>query len=222
MNNDYIVIRKLTDSDFGLFAEPRDRGKVKSKQRAININADIISRLLPSNLIDEGEVYLAAKCLRSECQDERTRILSKVGKNWRLGGKKIPGKVFLKLKTGDLFLCRLSAAGEPPFPMVWTVLFQDGDTENYKAACEAISDHLVNRMAVFPSVDSRVSLLKHPLPSPPGHKATSCRCWRRLRAPCAICSVRRTYFTPSPLTIRASGKLLPGVQLRSLMGGRPI
>ena len=45
-----IIIRELTSSDLGWFAEAQDSGRVASKQRAINFNAAIIAAVLPARL----------------------------------------------------------------------------------------------------------------------------------------------------------------------------
>jgi len=56
-----VVVRALAASDLGWFAEPRDRGLVGSKQRAINFNADVVASILPPPIIQAGEVVVNAR-----------------------------------------------------------------------------------------------------------------------------------------------------------------
>ncbi len=99
-----ICIRMLTGSDLGWFAVHRPT--TASKQRALNINADIAARLLSARVLDAGGVELSCRCLYPGGEHTENRNLWKVGKNWRFGGPKLEGEVFRDVGAGDLFLLR--------------------------------------------------------------------------------------------------------------------
>ena len=67
------IIRQLSSSDLGWFAELQDRG-LPAKQRAINFNVSIITSLLPPEVIQRGEAIVHARCLRPEARQEETTV----------------------------------------------------------------------------------------------------------------------------------------------------
>jgi len=99
-----ICIRALTGSDLGWFAV--HRANTASKQRAVNINADIAVRLLNARAVAAGGVELPCRCLYPGGEHTENRRLWKVGKNWRFGGPKLEGEVFRTVREGDFFLLR--------------------------------------------------------------------------------------------------------------------
>lgn len=58
-----LILRQLSSSDLGWFAELRDRGLVASKQRAINFNVSVVTEILPPEIVGRGEVMINAKCV---------------------------------------------------------------------------------------------------------------------------------------------------------------
>jgi len=60
-HQEIICIRALTGSDMGWFAVHRPT--TASKQRAVNINAEVAVRLLSTEAFDAGGVELKCKCL---------------------------------------------------------------------------------------------------------------------------------------------------------------
>lgn len=160
-----IIVRQLTSSDLGWFAELRDRGLVASKQRAINFNAPIIANLLPPQILASGEVHLKATCLHPAAPNEEDRILKKVGKNWRLGGRKVPGEVFLNARPGDFFICRLRVGQAPPFEMAWTVIFKKLDSRFHDSLSKLLAPHLTSRMAAFSGTSTLLAII-NALPVP--------------------------------------------------------
>jgi hypothetical protein len=162
-----LIVRQLTSSDLGWFAALRDSGGVPSKQRAINFNAAIIAAILPAQVIELGEVIVRARCLRPEALQEEDRPLSKVGKNWRLGGHKVPGIVFLYAKPGDFFVSKLKVTGEPRFELSWTVVTQSLEPEEHSSIASQLGPHLADRMALFSNNDALFTLFEALLSSSP-------------------------------------------------------
>lgn len=103
-DQELICIRALKSSDMGWFAVHRPT--TVSKQRAININADIAARLLSTHVLSEGGVELSCRCLYPGGENTQKRNLWKVGKNWRFGGPKLEGHVFHNVREGDFFLLK--------------------------------------------------------------------------------------------------------------------
>lgn len=103
-DQEIICVRALTSSDLGWFAVHRPT--TASKQRAVNINADIATRLLSIRALDAGGVELGCRCLYPGGEHTTKRNLWKVGKNWRFGGPKLEGDVFRNVVEGDFLLLR--------------------------------------------------------------------------------------------------------------------
>jgi hypothetical protein len=162
------LAESLSSSDLGWFAELQDRG-LPAKQRAINFNAAIIAATLPQEVLACGEVMVHARCLRPEAAQSEDRPLRKVGKNWRLGGPKVPGPVFLNVKAGDFFICKLTVNNPPPYDLSWTLATEALEPEKHAALAVNLGPHLADRMALFSDNDALLSnlqaLLSPQLPS---------------------------------------------------------
>ncbi len=154
-----IIIRELTSSDLGWFAEPQDSGRVASKQRAINFNAAVVAAILPRALQDAQEVKVRARCLRAEALHVEDRPLAKVGKNWRLGGRKVRGEIFGKAQPGDLFICQLNLDGKQPFDLSWTVVMQATDPTQHAALAGKLAPRLKDGMTLFSDDDNNLVTL---------------------------------------------------------------
>lgn len=113
-----IVIRSLTDSDLGIFAAQRPN--ISSKQRALNINAQIAGRLLATGIDSKG-LYLDCKLIFGGTILDSRRHFGKVGKNWRLGGNKIDGEEFAELDSRDFALIRSVEHNDGSYPV--SILF---------------------------------------------------------------------------------------------------
>ena len=94
-----ILVRSLTESDLGIFASHRKAAT--SKQRAININADMARQMLSPGAFSLGDVALKCTCIFGEEEVRDVRRFKKTGKNWRLGGRKIEGPAFARLDSKD-------------------------------------------------------------------------------------------------------------------------
>ncbi len=122
-DQEIICIRALTSSDLGWFAAHRPT--TASKQRAVNINADIAAKLLSARALKTLGVELTCRCLFPGGAHIAQRRLWKVGKNWRFGGPKLDGDVFGNVRAGDFFLLR-------------SVIHNDGDKEvSFNFLCAA-------------------------------------------------------------------------------------
>jgi len=107
-----VAIKKLTSSDLTLFAEHYHRPEQKSKQKAINLNADIFVQIFYPGLRDRfSEIHFALNIVgpggASSYALSRKAVRTEGAKNWRLNGEIIndpPGEErrFARLEEGDL------------------------------------------------------------------------------------------------------------------------
>jgi hypothetical protein len=128
---DMVCVRRLTTSDLGWFGVHRAR--TRSKQRAININSNAANRLLSQQVLDAGGAELDCRCIYPGAENLERRRLWKVGKNWRLGGRKLEGDVLAKVTSGDFVVLRTRAPndGTQPVQVTFVSALQDPETHSW-------------------------------------------------------------------------------------------
>lgn len=134
----------LTGSDLGWFAVHRPA--TASKQRALNINADIAERLLSARVLDAGGVELRCRCLYPGGEHTEKRNLWKVGKNWRFGGPKLEGEVFRDVGAGDLFLLRSPIHNDGDREVSFNFVSRAVDRETHQWIMQCEPDLATNSM----------------------------------------------------------------------------
>jgi hypothetical protein len=114
--NEIIVVRSLTASDLGLFGA--HRSALKSKQRALNINA-AVAPMLVSPEIYKGKITSKYTCeiFFADYYETSTRSIGKSSKNWRLGGNKIDNQSFSILDSCDFALIRTVEKNDGTYPI---------------------------------------------------------------------------------------------------------
>ena len=121
-----IIVRSLTDSDFGLFAS--HRAYATSKQRAIQINAPVARVLLSPEVYERRQgVEVDCLCVFGEIRIHQARHIGKSHKNWRLGGHKIEGEAFSRLDSKDFVLIRSIAGNDGSSPILMTFIGKQTD-----------------------------------------------------------------------------------------------
>lgn len=145
--NEIIVVRSLTTSDLGLFAA--HRATASSKQRAININADVAQRLLSRDIFDGTQARIVCRIIFGDQEQTAVRHFGKIHKNWRLGGNKIEGAEFGSLDSRDFVLIRSVEGNDGTHAM--TVLFIARANESVKHAriVRLVEQVINNSMAVY-------------------------------------------------------------------------
>ena len=119
-HSEIIIVRSLTGSDLGLFKA--HRSGIQSKQRAININAQIAPRLLSADIYkNKSRTQFQCDIIFGDFRESSSRPIGKVGKNWRLGGNKIDDKSFGTLDSKDFALLRTIEMNDGTYPI--TILF---------------------------------------------------------------------------------------------------
>jgi hypothetical protein len=142
-----IVVRQLVSSDLGLFDAQRSR--VRSKQRALNINAVIAARMLSPAILAAGTATIECTCVYRGRIIREPRKLKKTHKNWRLGGKKITGEEFAGLRPGDFAVIRCSEGNDGGTPLAMSFVSQAHDSLEHSGLAKILVQKLTDGMAVF-------------------------------------------------------------------------
>lgn len=146
-----IAIRSLTDSDLGIFAAHRNAAT--SKQRAVNINAPIAKLILSPELFESGNAKLDCVSTFANVTVREKRHFGKVGKNWRLGGKKLEGAAFAELDSKDFMLLRTVFENDGTQPVFITFVGKKTDRVVHAGIVAIIGDKLDRSMLVYSEQD---------------------------------------------------------------------
>lgn len=146
-DTEIIVVRSLAGSDLGLFAA--HRGEARSKQRAININVPVAQAMLDEAGFKAGGATLQCTCLFGDIRVEGPRLLSKVHKNWRLGGSKIEGAEFGQLDARDFALIRSPRHNDGSKPVTIAFYSRNSDRVIHAGIAAIVERHLNRSTAMF-------------------------------------------------------------------------
>jgi hypothetical protein len=113
-----IVIRSLADSDLGIFSA--HRSSATSKQRAVALTTPIARTLLSPRLFADKGSRMDVICVYGRHGCRELRHIGKVGKNWRLGGRKIDFNACGLLDSKDFVLIRSIAHNDGDLPLMMT------------------------------------------------------------------------------------------------------
>lgn len=166
-----IIVRSLTGSDLGIFAAHRDFAT--SKQRAININSQVASRLLSPAAFRSGGSILDCFCTFRDLEERSERHLGKVHKNWRLGGNKLEGDDFAVLDSVDFALIRSKEANDGSFPVSITFISRIARPAMHARLASMVKPRLKQSMAVYDEGDREFRILASLCPLAPASEAES-------------------------------------------------
>lgn len=113
-----IVVRSLAESDLGIFKA--HRSSATSKQRAIAMTTPAAKELLAPGLYAAKGMRMDVICVYAGYGARELRHLGKVGKNWRLGGRKIEAGACGLLDSRDFMLLRTVGHNDGGRPIVTT------------------------------------------------------------------------------------------------------
>lgn len=113
-----IVVRSLAESDLGIFSA--HRGPATSKQRAIALTTPVARVLLSERLYALKGSRMDVICVYGPNGNRELRHIGKVGKNWRLGGRKIEEGACGFLDSKDFVLIRTVANNDGDLPLLMT------------------------------------------------------------------------------------------------------
>ncbi|MGE3476437.1 MAG: hypothetical protein AB7H70_11585 [Rhodospirillaceae bacterium] len=160
-----IVVRSLKESDLGIFAA--HRSSATSKQRAININADIAAKLLSASLFRAKGTSLECFCTFRDAENISRRDLSKVHKNWRLGGNKLEGKEFAIIDSLDFALIRSMEANSGSYPISMTFIARGTRPVMHSRIAALVASRLKQSMAVYTESEQEFRFLASLCPIAP-------------------------------------------------------
>lgn len=146
--NEIIVVRSLTDSDLGLFGA--HRSALKSKQRALNINAAVAPMLVSSDIY-KGRITTKYTCeiFFGDYHESSIRSIGKSGKNWRLGGKKIDNKNFSILDSHDFALIRTIEKNDGSRPIEIVFISKIQQSKTHKKIVRLVEPTIKASMALY-------------------------------------------------------------------------
>jgi hypothetical protein len=147
----FVILRRLTGSELGWFAEPRKQGRAKGRQRGINFNSSDMAQIFPAAVLDRKQIPILSR-RQLDGQTQRRRILFQE-KNWRLVGDMVRGEGLDAVEAGDFFWGRLFPDGRPPFLLVWDVVTRKGQKEQYELLNRDFSVFLKGGMASWDGTD---------------------------------------------------------------------
>ena len=146
LRTEVILVRSLADSDLGLFSS--HRASATSKQRAIALTSPAARTLLSPRLhaARGGEFDLI--CVYGTAATREPRHIGKVGKNWRLGGRKLAGSEFAFLDSRDFALVRSVRGNDGDAPMMMTFVGRQRERLVHAGIVAMIGERLRDGVAV--------------------------------------------------------------------------
>ncbi|WP_296104700.1 hypothetical protein [uncultured Agrobacterium sp.] len=141
-----IVVRSLAESDLGIFS--MHRLSAKSKQRAIALTTPVAQRLLSKRLFTIGTADLDLICVYGGYGSREIRKIGKVGKNWRLGGRKITASACAFLDSKDFVLLRSVAGNDGNAPVLMTFIGRQRERLLHAGIVASLGDSFRDSVAV--------------------------------------------------------------------------
>lgn len=118
--SEIIIVRSLAESDMGLFSAHRQA--TVSKQRAIALTTPAAGELLHPSVLRAKGAEFDCICVLGRSNNRELRLIKKVGKNWRLGGRQIEGREFRELEPKDFALIRSRRHNDGSSPILMTFI----------------------------------------------------------------------------------------------------
>lgn len=141
-----IVVRSLAESDLGIFS--MHRLSATSKQRAIALTTPVARRLLSERLFIAGGDDFECICVYGGYGEREFRNIGKVGKNWRLGGRKITGNACAFLDSKDFVLLRSVAGNDGDHPILMTFIGRQRERLLHAGIVASLADTFQNSVVV--------------------------------------------------------------------------
>lgn len=147
MIREAIIVRSLAESDMGLFAA--HRATTTSKQRAIGVTTLAAEVLLDPAVIARDGGDFDCICVFDGYARREPRPIGKVGKNWRLGGDQLQGRMFKALDAKDFALIRSRRENDGSTPVLITFVARASQQMIQAGLSATVSDRLHQSVAVF-------------------------------------------------------------------------
>lgn len=167
--DEIIVVRSLAESDLGIFS--MHRLSATSKQRAIALTTPAARLLLSERLFAAGGDDLDLICVYGGYGNRELRNIGKVGKNWRLGGRKITASACAFLDSKDFVLLRSVAGNDGSHPILMTFIGRQRERLLHAGIVASLAEHFRDSVAVVSSGSDSFVALSAAFPSVPSDLA---------------------------------------------------
>lgn len=118
-----LILKRLRQSELGFFEACRLAGRETGRQRALNIDADVVEQVFgvpTSNLIEVTTRWFDGVRIVEDARPIRLQQ-----KNWRLGGAVVEGERFSAVNPDDIVMLHVhERATEAPPVVTWDVVSQ--------------------------------------------------------------------------------------------------
>lgn len=168
-SRELIVVRSLTDSDMGLFSA--HRRAAKSKQRAIALTTPAAEQLLDPVVFSGKGAEFDCICIFGSVINREQRLIGKVGKNWRLGGRQLSSDAFAGLDSKDFALIRSVRNNDGSSPVLLTFVGRRSHRLVQAGLSSTLADALHQSVAIFGSEDTNFDALAELFPPVPARIA---------------------------------------------------
>ncbi|MFD2430369.1 hypothetical protein ACFSUK_24325 [Sphingobium scionense] len=163
--DEIIVVRSLAESDLGIFS--MHRLSATSKQRAIALTTPVARRLLSDRLFAAGGADLDLICVYGGYGNRELRNIGKVGKNWRLGGRKITANGCAFLDSKDFVLLRSVVGNDGDHPILMTFIGRQRERLLHAGIVASLADSFQSSVAVVTAGSDAFTALSAAFPSVP-------------------------------------------------------
>lgn len=167
--DEIIVIRSLAESDLGIFS--MHRLSATSKQRAIALTTPVARRLLTERLFAAGGADLDLICVYGGYGNRERRNIGKVGKNWRLGGRKITASACAFLDSKDFVLLRSVARNDGDAPILMTFIGRQRERLLHAGIVASLEEEFRDSVAVVTAGSDAFAALSAAFPAVPADLA---------------------------------------------------
>lgn len=157
MNFGRLILKRLRQSELGFFEACRRLGRETGRQRALNLDTEVLNAVFNSPTVDLLEVK--ARWHDGARLVEETRPLRLQHKNWRLAGSMVEGERFAQVRPDDIVLLDV-VEGQHPSP--WTVTWDVASQTSFEtwSLFEMARRHIADHSCVFLEGEDRDSLLR--------------------------------------------------------------
>lgn len=122
-----LILKRLRQSELGFFEACRRAGRETGRQRALNIDSDVVREVFGEPSSDVIEVTSVWHNGQQRVEDHRPIRLQQ--KNWRLAGVVVEGERFSSVRPDDIVLLDVEQDGESTRSMVtWDVVSQSNES----------------------------------------------------------------------------------------------
>ncbi|WP_238123367.1 MULTISPECIES: hypothetical protein [unclassified Xanthobacter] len=167
--DEIIVVRSLAESDLGIFS--MHRLSATSKQRAIALTTPVARRLLSERLFIGGGSDLDLICVYGGYGNRERRNIGKVGRNWRLGGRKITANACAFLDSKDFVLLRSIAGNDGDAPILMTFIGRQRERLLHAGIVASLKDEFRDSVAMVTAGSDAFTALSAAFPAVPADLA---------------------------------------------------